>query len=65
MTKAEFIKTFIKKNGYTKTSFCKACKMSLGTLDRFLLNHKTIRLSTAVKLVKFLNVKLDFFINLD
>ncbi|MBQ8444678.1 MAG: helix-turn-helix transcriptional regulator [Clostridia bacterium] len=65
MTKKEFIERFIKDKNLTKNSFCRSCGISVGSLNRIYYNNRRVKLSTALKVVKILNIKLDDFIKLD
>ncbi|MBQ8444289.1 MAG: helix-turn-helix transcriptional regulator [Clostridia bacterium] len=60
----KLIEDFIKKNNLTKADFCSACKISVYSLRRIYEGYTKIRVTTLIKIVQFLHVRMKDFINI-
>ena len=58
------IENYMKQNNLTKTDFCRACKISVYSLRRIYEGYTKIRVTTLIKIVQFLHVRIKDFINI-
>ena len=57
LIKIELIENYIKKNKLNKKAFCKACKISLSTLNKILKNNFNFDATALFKIGKLINVQ--------
>ena len=57
LIKIELIENYIKNNKLNKKAFCKACKISLSTLNKILKNNFNFDATALFKIGKLINVQ--------
>ena len=62
--KTSYIYEFLDKNNLTKKQFCDNYNFSYTTLNKILIKKSQIKLTTAIKMIKIINISLDQFIGL-
>lgn len=54
----DLINNYIKEQGLSKQKFCKMCKISVGTLNKVLLNKDNVGIIALFKIARVLNIRI-------
>ena len=59
----DIIANYIRKNGYTKRTFCKKCGIEIEEFDKMQTGDLTFKFETLVRITNFMNIDMfDYFI---